>query len=78
MTARFLNRKDEERRLRRAMNAPGGALAVVYGRRRCGKSTLLQHVVSRQDVYFLADQKESTLQIRIEHHSRSTPGVRAC
>jgi AAA+ ATPase superfamily predicted ATPase len=46
------------------MSTPGGALAVVYGRRRCGKSTLLQHVISRQDVYYLADQKEPALQIR--------------
>ena len=64
MTIPFYNRADEQKRLRRAMNAPGGALAVVYGRRRCGKSTLLQHVISRQDVYYLADQKEPALQIR--------------
>ena len=28
MTVRFLNRQDEQTRLRRAMNAPGGALAI--------------------------------------------------
>ncbi len=60
----FLNREDEQKRLRRAMKAPGGTLAVLYGRRRCGKSTLLQRVISGQDVYYLADQKEPTLQIR--------------
>ena len=64
MTTPFYNRADEQNRLRRAMSAPGGALAVVYGRRRCGKSTLLQHVISHQDVYYLADQKEPALQIR--------------
>lgn len=63
MTATFLNREDEQKRLRRAMNAPGGTLAVIYGRRRCGKSTLLQHAISSQDVYYLADQKEPALQI---------------
>jgi hypothetical protein len=51
MTAPFFDREDEQKRLRRAMNAPGGALAVIYGRRRCGKSTLLQHVISSRDVY---------------------------
>ena len=50
MTAPFLSRADEQKRLRRAMNAPGGALAVIYGRRRCGKSTLLQHVIAGPDV----------------------------
>lgn len=64
MTERFFNRQDEQKRLRRAMNARGGALAVIYGRRRCGKSTLLQRVISAQDVYYLADQKEPSLQIR--------------
>ena len=64
MKLRFLNRKDEKRRLRRATAIKGGALAVVYGRRRCGKSRLLQHVVSDHDIYYLADQKESVLQIR--------------
>ena len=63
MTIPFLNRENEQKRLRRAMNAHGGALAVIYGRRRCGKSTLLQHVISGQDVYYLADQKEPRLQI---------------
>ncbi|GEM_PF-1241769 len=53
MTARFLNREDEQKRLKRAMKAPGGALAVIYGRRRCGKSTLLQRVISGPDVYLL-------------------------
>jgi len=63
VTASFLNREDEQKRLRRAMRAPGGALAVIYGRRRCGKSTLLQHVMSSRDVYYLADEKEPALQI---------------
>jgi AAA+ ATPase superfamily predicted ATPase len=63
MTAPFLNRHDEQKRLRRAMTAPGGTMAVVYGRRRCGKSTLLQQVISGRDVYYLADQQEPALQI---------------
>ncbi len=39
-------------------------LAVVYGRRRCGKSTLLEHVLRSHDVYFHADQRERPLQIQ--------------
>jgi hypothetical protein len=35
----------------------------VYGRRRCGKSTLLQQVISDGDVYHQADQKEARLQL---------------
>ncbi len=64
MKLRFLNRSGEQRRLARALEADGGALAVVYGRRRCGKSTLIQRAVGGRDVYYLADQKEPALQIR--------------
>lgn len=61
---RFLDRTDELKRLARALKADGGALAVVYGRRRCGKSTLIQRAVGGDDVYYLADQKEPALQIK--------------
>lgn len=64
MKARFLDRQNEQMRLQRVVGAPGGALAVLYGRRRCGKSTLLQRVLAGPDVYYLADQQEPTLQIR--------------
>jgi AAA+ ATPase superfamily predicted ATPase len=63
MKSPFLNRDDEQRRLRRFLTNTGGGLAVVYGRRRCGKSTLIQHVANSGDVYFLADQREALLQI---------------
>ena len=60
----FLNRDEEQRRLRGVLAATGGELAVVYGRRRCGKSTLIQQVVDGDDLYFLADQREAPLQIQ--------------
>jgi AAA+ ATPase superfamily predicted ATPase len=60
----FLNRDDELRRLRGVLAAAGGELAVVYGRRRCGKSTLIQNVLGGADLYFLADQREAPLQIQ--------------
>jgi AAA+ ATPase superfamily predicted ATPase len=64
MKLRFLNRHTEVDRLARALQGEGGVLVVLYGRRRCGKSTLLQQVVTPQDVYFLADQRERLLQIQ--------------
>ena len=64
MKLHFLNRTEEQKRLARALGADGGALAVVYGRRRCGKSTLIQRVVGNSGVYYLADQKEAALQLR--------------
>ena len=60
----FLDRADEVERLRRALRGKDCRLAVLYGRRRCGKSTLLQQVVTPGDVYFLADQRDARLQIQ--------------
>ena len=60
----FYNRVDERDRLRAVLKCTGPGLAVVYGRRRCGKSTLLQKVINRHDIYFLADQREASLQIQ--------------
>lgn len=64
MSLAFLDRDDERRRMHRFLGANGGHLAVVYGRRRCGKSTLLQRICADTDVYSLADERESTLQIQ--------------
>ncbi len=60
----FYNRKKELDRIRRFLKLDGGALAVVYGRRRCGKSTLLQRALRSSHVYVPADQREASLQIR--------------
>ena len=52
----FLDRGRELSRLRRALSRPGGALIAVYGRRRCGKSRLLQEALRDcEHAYYLAD-----------------------
>ena len=75
----FLNREDEQRRLRRAFACPGGGLAVLYGRRRCGKSTLIQRAAGEKDLYFLADQRDALLQIQAlaAEAERVLPGLSA-
>ncbi len=60
----FLNRKREIIKLKRAFNSSEPTFIVIYGRRRCGKSTLLQHVTSETDIYYLADQQEAPLQMQ--------------
>ncbi|MEA1923406.1 MAG: ATP-binding protein [Pseudomonadota bacterium] len=64
MRLSFLNRTREIARINRALNSPEPAFVVIYGRRRCGKSTLLQHVSKKNDIYFLADMQEVPLQIK--------------
>ena len=52
----FLDRVRELTRLRRALSRPGGSLIVVYGRRRCGKSRLLQEALrGHEHAYYLGD-----------------------
>ena len=63
MIGTFYNRDDETRRLQRFLTTARGGLAVVYGRRRCGKSALLQRVLSAEHVYHQADQRETPLQL---------------
>ena len=60
---KFVNRNQEIDRLERALNTSREVLIVVYGRRRCGKSTLLRRLLSDKDIYFAADMREPSLQI---------------
>jgi AAA+ ATPase superfamily predicted ATPase len=59
----FVNRKNEIARLQQALGNDKPQLIVVYGRRRCGKSTLLREVLQRDSIYFAADLREMPLQI---------------
>ena len=60
----FLDRIDERRRLERFLSQDEGGLACVYGRRRIGKSRLLDEVLAgRRDVVsYCADRSEGALQ----------------
>jgi AAA+ ATPase superfamily predicted ATPase len=59
----FLDRHEEADRLRRLLARSEGALGVVYGRRRCGKSRLLREILPpAQSVYYVGDDREGTLQ----------------
>ena len=61
----FLNRTEELARLERLSRSRDGGLAVVYGRRRVGKTRLLLEWTRRhQGVYFVADQSSAVLQRR--------------
>jgi len=59
----FVNRKIEIARLQQAFGKDKPQLVVVYGRRRCGKSTLLREILQQDSIYFAADLREKPLQI---------------
>ena len=58
----FLNRDVELRKLRRALARDQKQFLVVYGRRRCGKSTLLRQLADDRTCYFLATEGDPGLQ----------------
>ncbi len=61
---KFFNREKEINRLTKAMEADSFRLIVIYGRRRLGKTRLLQQIARKDDIYYIADQQESPIQIR--------------
>lgn len=59
----FFDRKEELGRLRRLLARREGSLAVLYGRRRCGKSRLLREALPKKtSAYYVADDREPSLQ----------------
>ncbi|WP_036900902.1 ATP-binding protein, partial [Prevotella sp. S7 MS 2] len=59
----FVDRVDEQARLRRQLEKPHSSFIVIYGRRRLGKSTLIKQVLTDKDVYYMAEKNEMTVQI---------------
>jgi len=60
----FLNRTLETSRLSSILKNKSPKLIVVYGRRRLGKTRLLQELMETEDIYFISDQRERPLQIK--------------
>ncbi len=62
---KFIDRSEEMERLRRLSRRNDGALAVVYGRRRLGKTRLLLEWVGKHDgLYAVADLSSAQIQRR--------------
>lgn len=62
----FLDRIEEIAELNRVLNPDTPAkFAVVFGRRRLGKSTLIKRVLTSQDVYYMAGDLVDTVQLEM-------------
>lgn len=59
----FVDRKSELSRLKLFISNRNNKLAIVYGRRRCGKSSLLKKALNETHIYFSADLRDTLLQI---------------
>lgn len=58
----FLNRQTEIELISNELKHSQSRFMVLYGRRRIGKSALLQHVLGQDSVYYLADLNEAEIQ----------------
>jgi AAA+ ATPase superfamily predicted ATPase len=60
---KFINRKEELARLNRLVRQPMAGVAVIWGRRRMGKTRLLLEWVNRHGgVYYMADESSAAIQ----------------
>jgi len=62
----FLDRTEEKAELKRVLNPETPAkFAVVFGRRRLGKTTLIKQVLTPNDVYYMAVDLVDTVQLEM-------------
>jgi AAA+ ATPase superfamily predicted ATPase len=77
--AAFVNRSEELARLQELYGSADAELAVIYGRRRLGKTALVKQSLEQYDhaIVYQAKQKTSALQLQqfIEVAAESFPGV---
>ncbi|RUM58496.1 MAG: ATP-binding protein [Persephonella sp.] len=61
---KFINREKELQTLEKEYNKKGSSFIVIYGRRRVGKTTLIERFIeNKASIYFLADLQNERLQI---------------
>ena len=58
---KFYNRKDEIKKLKTLTSLDKSTMIVIYGRRRVGKTRLVQHVFKDSSFYFFVAEKEERL-----------------
>ena len=71
---RFIDRQEELQRLNGLMSRKGFGLAIVYGRRRIGKTRLLlEWIHKHKGLYMVADQSSAEVQRRYLVEAASVP-----
>jgi AAA+ ATPase superfamily predicted ATPase len=59
---KFFDRENERNRIIKALAGNKTRLIILYGRRRCGKSTLIKTIIRPGDLYFMAQQADEAVQ----------------
>ena len=63
---RFVDREDELRRLRDCYNSDDADMAVIFGRRRLGKTELVRESLTNREDAVLYQATETTRQIQLD------------
>ncbi len=58
----FVDRIDEMARLKAVLKRTEPSFVAIYGRRRVGKSALIQRALGDGDIYYLATEVDAALQ----------------
>ena len=64
----FINRQRELSLLNQRFDSPKAEFVVIYGRRRIGKSELIDQFINNRGIRLLASEESKTLQLRIFAH----------
>jgi len=77
----FVNREDELERLRACYQSDDAEMAVIFGRRRLGKTQLVQHSLHDRDDAVIYQATETTSQLQLEEFvdiaAETFPGITA-
>ncbi|MCQ4333847.1 ATP-binding protein [Natronomonas sp. F2-12] len=75
----FVNRETELSRLRESYESDEAAMAVIFGRRRLGKTQLVQHALANRDDAVVYQATETTPQLQLDEFvdvaAESFPGI---
>src|SRR5687767_13758748 len=66
-TPDFIGRERELAKLKRLLDSPSAEIAVLYGRRRVGKTLLLEHVLTGRNALFFEALEDRPKKEQIDH-----------
>ena len=69
---RFVDRKKEIGRIQKRLHDEKRCFVVIYGRRRLGKSTMIRQILAENDIYYMAEKNEMTMQLALMQQSIAT------
>jgi len=67
MNKLFIGREKEQRQLKEYLNSEQSEFIAVYGRRRVGKTFLIQKVIGRDYAFYVAGMNKVSMRIQLKN-----------